>query len=234
VLLVEDSDSYGRAITRMLRRLSLPVRWVRSCAEARALLGDHPPPSIRYALIDDHLPDGTGVELLTNLAELTPSPALALYTAHRTLARALEAFRRGQVLWPKPSSRKELLELLSLLDGERRRPPPHVGPDSVPRIPLALDPSGLATPSGLIQLPASSLALAELLFARGERFTSSQEVAHALLARQDHAGSLLVRQHVWRARRALGQYAWLLESHPKKGYRIAPNAVINPMKPRSE
>ena len=119
VLLVEDDERYARACRRALTHHGLQVCWVRSATEARTVLELDSLPYFEYALVDDRLPDGFGLDLMPLLHALTPRPASALMTAYASYHRALAAYGAGYVLFPKPETPRKLVDLLCALDRQR-------------------------------------------------------------------------------------------------------------------
>ena len=119
LLLVEDDERYARGCRRALTQHGLQVCWVRSAAEARTVLALDSLPYFEYALVDDRLPDGFGLELMPQLQALMPRPATALLTAYPSYHRALAAYREGYVLFPKPETPRKLVDLLCALDRQQ-------------------------------------------------------------------------------------------------------------------
>jgi len=67
VLLVEDEQALARAVARGLRRRGFRVTWASTIAQAKVALASA---AVDAVLLDVHLPDGHGRELLT-----APTPA---------------------------------------------------------------------------------------------------------------------------------------------------------------
>jgi DNA-binding response OmpR family regulator len=185
LLLVEDDELSARALIPLIVRQGLEVCWSRSVAQTRALLETRHA-AWKYALVDDHLPDGMGSDLLPLLRELDPPPAVALVTAFYTLRRAHETFRCGALLLSKPSSSAALVELLTALDPPASgdlAPPPH---RSTPLLDqqvfgrFVVDSQGLFTPTGLAALRAAERRLLAYLIRRAPQIASSAEIAPGL------------------------------------------------------
>lgn len=91
-----------------------------SLAEARQWLGAHPAPDM--ALIDLGLPDGNGVELITELNRDTPQTfciVASIYDSDQHLFPALRAGARGYLLKDQP-----LAQIVELLKGIVEGHPP--------------------------------------------------------------------------------------------------------------
>ncbi|MFC9439664.1 PP2C family protein-serine/threonine phosphatase [Nocardia sp. NPDC057030] len=79
VLLVEDDQADALLVEELIAdgAPGLPVRWVRSAAEARALLAEQIPDCV---LLDLHLPDAHGLETLGVVREYTDRVAVIVLT----------------------------------------------------------------------------------------------------------------------------------------------------------
>lgn len=79
VLLVEDDQGDALLVEELIAdgAPGLPMRWVRSAAEARALLAQQLPDCV---LLDLHLPDAHGLEALAALREYTDQVAVIVLT----------------------------------------------------------------------------------------------------------------------------------------------------------
>lgn len=225
-LLVEDDPVFGRSMMRVLSNRRFTTLWARSCDDARKILESEAPPRLRYALVDDRLPDGSGLDLLPLVDRLEPAPRVALFSAFFSRERALAALQAHRVLLPKPTEPSQLRHLLAALDGfESTSSAPDL--DATPykqhddREHLILTTEGLRTHTDLLPLRGPARETLCFLIERRGRLASSAEIARELLRRRDTAASDLVRRRVADLRRALGPYGWLIESIPKCGYRIA-------------
>ncbi|NBC32448.1 MAG: response regulator [Alphaproteobacteria bacterium] len=92
ILLVEDTASLARVYIAYLAKVSLPVRHVETGAAALDMLRTQPPPVV---LLDLHLPDMDGMEIL-RFAEQEELPvAIVVITAHGSINVAVEAMQHG-------------------------------------------------------------------------------------------------------------------------------------------
>ena len=62
--LVEDDELYARAMVRALASEKIETEWVRTWAAAMERLSACTQKPWDYAIVDDRLPDGYGLELL--------------------------------------------------------------------------------------------------------------------------------------------------------------------------
>lgn len=82
VLLVEDHPDTARQLTRLLQRAGHEVTWAGSIREARELIAasseEQPERSFNILISDLGLPDGSGHDLMRDLASHHPMPGIAL------------------------------------------------------------------------------------------------------------------------------------------------------------
>jgi DNA-binding response OmpR family regulator len=227
VLVVEDDDVYGRGVVRVLAEHCMTTLWTRSLLETRSRIDEIVRPGLHFAVIDDRLPDGFGLELLPLLESVEPKPAVALVTAFPTDQRAFAALRARRMLLPKPTTHAGWTELLSILDEQRDFLVATADSSSGTATAFGgfvLDETGLSTPRGHVFMRRSEIRLFAFLLECSGRASSTTEIARKVFGRRDGASTDLVRRHIANARQRLGPYGWLLELVPKKGYRLAPKA----------
>jgi RNA polymerase sigma factor (sigma-70 family) len=126
VLVVEDDALLGRALTRLLRsaghRVELHDR-------VGALLDRPLPDGPACLVLDLHLPDGSGFDVLDHVEALGESLPAVVITAHGDVPTTVRAMKHGAIeLLEKPFDNRRLLEAVAAgLDrsarerGERRR-----------------------------------------------------------------------------------------------------------------
>lgn len=91
ILLVEDHEDTGRTLCRLLARRGYEAIHARSCGEALELFGER---KFDFLLSDLGLPDGTGVDLMIRLQQLSPGlPGVCMsgYGMESDVARTREA-----------------------------------------------------------------------------------------------------------------------------------------------
>jgi DNA-binding NtrC family response regulator len=89
ILIVEDEATLRTGVARHLRRTYAEVLEARSCAQAIELLQTA---AIDAVIVDVHLEDGDGFQILDTLA--SPGPAIVLITADRNIDNAISAMHR--------------------------------------------------------------------------------------------------------------------------------------------
>jgi DNA-binding NtrC family response regulator len=92
LLLVDDDEQLRETLERRFQRLGTSVTVAGSGAEALARAGE-----ARYdvALLDLHLPDMSGIDLLARLKEQQPELEALMLTAHGSMETAIQAMKSG-------------------------------------------------------------------------------------------------------------------------------------------
>lgn len=94
VLLVEDTQVLARTYLQYLSKEPYAVTHVDDGAKAREAIARHPPDVV---LLDLHLPDMNGLDILREISEKGTPSAVIIITAHGSVATAVEAMRYGAV-----------------------------------------------------------------------------------------------------------------------------------------
>lgn len=114
VLVVEDDPVYRAALVRALRRAGYEPMEAEGVEAAGAAIRNVAP---TYAVIDLALLDGSGIDVLHELAARAPGCRSVLLTAHGSIPAAVEAMRAGAVDFrTKPISTAELVEAIRRAD----------------------------------------------------------------------------------------------------------------------
>ncbi len=117
VLLVDDNTQYARVFSVALDwQPDIMVTGIAgTLAEARAMLE-----SVDVTILDRHLPDGDGLELISELREASPEAKVLVMSAFTELTNPQEAFEAGadRVL-SKIASPDEALATIRELGGEQ-------------------------------------------------------------------------------------------------------------------
>jgi DNA-binding NtrC family response regulator len=127
ILLVDDEERIVRNLARALRAEGHEVQTATGVAEAQAQLAARP---FDLLVVDQRMPDKTGLELLRELTASTPEgerPQVVMMTAHATVDHAVEALKLGALdFLQKPFEVDALLALarraitLQRLRGQQR------------------------------------------------------------------------------------------------------------------
>jgi len=129
---VDDEPHIGLLLRPHLERLGYAVSVARTLADARAAFGDRAAP-LDAMLLDLHLPDGSGLELLRELRARTATRAfpVIVLTAEGEDRVLEEAEGLGAGLLTKPFSPSKLTARIATLLGDAPPPPPPpVSPDA--------------------------------------------------------------------------------------------------------
>jgi two-component system catabolic regulation response regulator CreB len=125
LLVVDDEPHIGLLLRPHLERLGYQVSLARSLAEARGALGDR---AVRLdaMLLDLHLPDGSGLDLLRELraAATTRAFPVIVLTAEGEDRILGEAEELGAGLLTKPFSPSKLTARIAALLGDAPALPP--------------------------------------------------------------------------------------------------------------
>ena len=109
LLLVDDEANIRASLSGALGREDFDVETAASVAEGRKKLAD----SFDFALLDVWFPDGSGLDLLRDIAERAPHTVVVMMSGHATIDVAVEATRLGAFdFLEKPVSLERLLVVL--------------------------------------------------------------------------------------------------------------------------
>ncbi len=92
LLIVEDEAVLARNLAKAFTSRGWAVAQAATAAEGRRAARDTPP---HVVLLDLRLPDGSGLDVLTDLLAATPDLSVVMMTGHGSVADAVEAMRRG-------------------------------------------------------------------------------------------------------------------------------------------
>jgi len=110
LLVVEDDDKLARSMGRFFSQRGFVVRLVGTKAGAQAALGERAPDVV---ILDVHLPDGSGLDVLEHLRQEGATIPAIVMTADDSLAVRERAERLGVAAFlTKPVQPLELLHIL--------------------------------------------------------------------------------------------------------------------------
>ena len=120
VLVVDDDFGVRRGIGAVLSAKGYEVDLADTCAAAQEIARTRPPDAL---LLDQQLPDGTGLELMGALRRGAPGVPAILLTAHGSIELAVQAIKQGaEQFLTKPVDLPALMVLLErALEGQRSR-----------------------------------------------------------------------------------------------------------------
>jgi DNA-binding response OmpR family regulator len=110
VLLAEDDDDTAAGTTALLRTSLYVVHRARTVAEAEAIAQADSP---HIALVDERLPDGSGIKLVRVIRSILPASFIAVITADPLRWHETAAIEAGaDVLMAKPVDWPALLKVM--------------------------------------------------------------------------------------------------------------------------
>jgi two-component system response regulator AtoC len=105
LLIVEDEVLFARAVMRRLQKAGYECAHVESLQDARTIFKQFSPDIV---LLDMRLPDGNGLDLLSDL--VAKNVAVIVMTAHGEISDAVNAIKQGAIDYlKKPIDLEELL-----------------------------------------------------------------------------------------------------------------------------
>jgi DNA-binding NtrC family response regulator len=91
-LIVDDEDDVCFLLSAILRHKNLQAKYVGSLRDAKRVLMEDIPSII---FLDNHLPDGFGVNFIEEIKRLYPHVKIVMITAHDTTADKDKAYLEG-------------------------------------------------------------------------------------------------------------------------------------------
>lgn len=110
ILIIDDDQTILSMFSKFLSELNYAVTEVSSLAAARGMLatGD-----FHAFIIDQHLPDGKGIELINDVRSANPTAAIVMITGQADVPLAVEAMQKGaDNFLTKPVKLKDLTVFL--------------------------------------------------------------------------------------------------------------------------
>ena len=91
-LIIDDETDICYLLSTLLKQKNIPARHVNSLVEAKSALADYNPDII---FLDNHLPDGLGMNFIEFIKTNHPSTKIVMITAHDTPADRSKAISLG-------------------------------------------------------------------------------------------------------------------------------------------
>ena len=107
VAVIEDDATLRRVLTKELTNSGFVARAVGAAAQAADLIREFSP---HVAVLDLKLPDGNGLDVLTEVRAIAPDLQVVVLTGHGAVPDAVEAMRRGAYDFLTKPTRLEVLE----------------------------------------------------------------------------------------------------------------------------
>jgi len=216
ILLVEDEPVLGEAVTTHLTRSNHAVDWVQRLDDAEAALR-----AVDYGLVllDLHLPDGRGLDLLRKLRKVEDKRPVIILTARDQIRDRIEGLNAGADDYlVKPF---DLDELVARILAVQRRSVAQASP-TIRAGALVLDRAARKVwhDGSEVPLTAREWAMLECLAQRVGATLSKSQLEEALYAFGAEIESNAVEVYVSRLRKKLGSNA--IRTVRGLGYRLEP------------
>lgn len=91
-LIIDDESDICFLLSGILKKLNFSSKMVNSISAAKALLTSYKPQII---FLDNHLPDGLGVDFIKTIRLTNPMAKIIMITAHDSLADRNLAYNKG-------------------------------------------------------------------------------------------------------------------------------------------
>lgn len=105
-LIIDDEYDICFLLSRILRNNHLDVQFVNSITDGKSYLSKHNP-SVLF--LDNHLPDGYGIDFISYVKKEHPQTKIVMVTAHDTTEDRKKALQEGaDVFISKPFSAAEI------------------------------------------------------------------------------------------------------------------------------
>jgi len=112
-LIIDDENDICYLLRGILLNKNIPSDYVNSIREARRVLK---PGDQGIIFLDNHLPDGKGVEFINELKKIQPAPVVIMITAYDTPDDRKKAMEAGADFFiAKPFSRETIFHMVDLL-----------------------------------------------------------------------------------------------------------------------
>jgi two-component system OmpR family response regulator len=112
-LIIDDEIDICYLLSGILRNKNIQPNYVNTIGDAVNALEKHQP---QIVFLDNHLPDGMGVDLIRNIKLLLPNAKLVMITAYDTAADRNRAMAEGADFFiSKPFSRDTIYQITDQL-----------------------------------------------------------------------------------------------------------------------
>jgi DNA-binding NtrC family response regulator len=106
VLIIDDEADICYLLGSLLRKKHIQSQFVNSLKDAASILEKNEPEII---FLDNHLPDGLGVNFISYIKRFHPLSKIIMITAHDTVADKQKAFKEGVDFFVSKPFSKEIV-----------------------------------------------------------------------------------------------------------------------------
>ncbi len=112
-LIIDDELDICYLLSGILKQQHFSTRYVTSLSDAEAALKNDPPSVI---FLDNHLPDGLGIDFIQFIKSRYPLSKIIMITAHDSPAEHKRAYEEGvDIFIPKPFTKEKIHSAISQL-----------------------------------------------------------------------------------------------------------------------
>jgi two-component system OmpR family response regulator len=216
VLVVDDDEETRRLLVRNLQLASHGVKAVECCTDARDILARE---RFDVVVLDVMLPDGSGIDLCSQLRQARVDVPILLLTAKGEVkSRVLGLEAGADDYLGKPFAISELRARVKALG--RRGPLRRDRRISIGALEVDVESRTVLLDEAVVPLTARELAIVNLLASRPGRTVSRDELFESVWGEASDSASASLDVLVARIRRKLGAHAAMLHTVRGVGYRL--------------
>ena len=121
LIIVDDDFPFRERLSRSMQKKGFDVESFSNSAEAKIRITNK---TFDYAIVDMRLDDGSGLELIKKIKEISPNTKSLLLTGYGNIATAVAAIKSGAIDYlPKPAETDQIYDALTS-SKEILQPPP--------------------------------------------------------------------------------------------------------------
>lgn len=224
ILLIEDEPVLGEAVLTHLKRSNHAVDWVQRLDDAEAALR-----AVDYGLVllDLHLPDGRGLDLLRNLRKEEDKRPVIILTARDQIRDRIEGLNAGADDYiVKPFSPGELVaRARAVLRRSGAQEDPAAGPQVLGGIELLPAERTVRVDGVLADLTPKEFELLHYLLVNRGLALTRERLLEEVWGYNSYGDARTVDVHVGQLRRKLGSWGPIIQTVWGLGYRADPEAT---------
>ena len=130
LIIIDDDSPFRERLGRSMEKKGFIVETYSNCIDGLKSCQDD---KFDYAIVDMRLEDGSGLELIKKIKEISPSTKSLLLTGYGNIATAVAAIKTGAIDYlPKPAEIDQIYDALTT--SEEVLPPPPENPMTADRI----------------------------------------------------------------------------------------------------
>ena len=130
LMIVDDDLPFRERLLRSMQKRDFVVEAFANCNESLQRIEEK---TFDYAIVDMRLKDGSGLELIKKIRELSPETKSLLLTGYGNIATAVAAIKSGAIDYlPKPAEIDQIHDALT--NSKEILPPPPENPMTADRI----------------------------------------------------------------------------------------------------